>query len=90
MHREAQRGLQQLVLGHARAQAQHHLRHMAGDLARQLQPAAVDEEVDDREREAPAPEHLQGLRAVAHDVHDVSAAPQHGCDGLSAVEVTVN
>jgi hypothetical protein len=90
VHGETQGRLEQLVLGKAGAQAQHHAGHVPRDLARQLQTAAVDEQVDDREREAPTPEKLEGLMAVARDMHDVAVAAQQGRDGMAAVQVSIH
>ena len=90
MNREAQRRLDEILVPEHGAQAEHHARNVAGEVAGQLGPASVDEQVDDRQVEAQAPESLQRLRPIADDVDDVAVASQHGGQSLAGLSVAIH
>jgi hypothetical protein len=90
VHGEAQDGLQDLVLRQPHSQAQDDARHGPGQLARQLHPTAVDEQVDDRAIELLPPRGGHGLGAGTTDVNAAPLASEDSCDGSPAARVAVD
>jgi hypothetical protein len=90
VNREAQRRLDEILVLEHGAQTEDHSWNVASEVASQLGPAAVNEQIDDRQVEAQAPESVERLRPITHDVDDVAVAPQHGGQGLTRLDVAVH
>jgi hypothetical protein len=90
VHGEAKRCLEQILVVESRAQAEHHLRDAARQIARQLRAPALDEQIDDGQVVAHPTHGLKSLAPVADDVDDVSLAPQQSRQGVPTSNVAVN
>jgi hypothetical protein len=90
VHREPQRRFQDLVLLHPHAEAQHHARHEARQLAGQLDAAAVHEQIDDGPVEALPPHGGERLPASADDQHAPALALEQPGDGTATSRITVD
>jgi hypothetical protein len=87
---EPQDGLQHLVLLESHPQAQDDARHEVGQLSRQLDTAAIDEQVDDGAVESLAPGGGQGLPTRPADADAAPLAPQDASDGTPTARVAVD
>jgi len=90
VYREAQRGLDRLLLREHGPEGEHDLRDLPREVAGQLHPAALGEEIDDGQVEAQAAQGGVGLGASSSDVDDVAAAPQQRGQGVARLDVPVD
>jgi hypothetical protein len=90
MHGEPERRLQDLFLLHPHPEGEHHTRHVARDLSRELHTAAGREQVDHREVERAAAGRRHGLPARPADVHAGPLAAQHPRQRLPTLRVAVD
>lgn len=90
MDGKAQRRLQDLAELELRTQAQHQPGHVARQLARQLDAAAHQQQVDDREVETLAPHGQQGLRPRARHPDALPGAAQQERQGSAVGRVAID
>jgi hypothetical protein len=90
VHRKPEGRFQHLVLLHPHPEAQHDARNEARQLAGQLDPAAVDEQIDDRPIERLPANGGQGLRARPRDDDAPALALEQPRYGPTAARVAVD
>jgi hypothetical protein len=88
--REAERRFEQVLVAQGGAQREHHPRHVTREVAGQLGAPAIDEQVDDSDVEPQAPQGLERLGPVSHDVDDVAAAPENRRESLTRLDIPID
>jgi hypothetical protein len=87
---KAEGRLDQLRLRERGPHREHDPRDLTRQLTRQLDPAAVQEQIHDRQLATESLEQLQGLGAVPDDVDDIAAPPQDGGEGPARLDVWIH
>jgi hypothetical protein len=87
---EAQGCFQHLFLLHAHAEGEQQARDVARQVARELHPSAVDEQVDDGEIEVLPARGGHGLGSGGGELHAVALAAQEHGQGTATRGVTID
>jgi hypothetical protein len=90
MNGKPERRLQDLLLLQAHAEGEQQARNQPRQIPRELDAAAVHEEIHDGQVEVLAASRGQGLRARYGHVHAVSLAPKNHGEGSPAGDVAVD
>jgi len=90
MDGESEGRLQDLLLLHAHPEGEQQARDVARQVARQLDAATVDEQIDDREIEVVTAHRRHRLGACAHEVDPMPLAPEDDGQGTATGDVSVD
>jgi hypothetical protein len=90
MDGEPEGGLEDLLLLHAHAEGEQQARDVTRQLARQLDTAAVDEQVDDGQIEVVTARRGHGLGASAGQVDAMPLAPENDSQGTATGDISVD